>query len=179
MSLHQRPRHAGPAAGAGWAGPWRLRPRHGSLKCQSEAGFDAPAAGPGGRRRRFQKPADGPIVPMAWLLLRNEHIVYELCPELKGASFETLGAKVAELGPPSTSTSPLSWHESRRRRCGARRARRRTTFRGHVLDRALCRRRERPPAERSAVAATCAATGAGGEQQPGRDAHVLCLWVCQ
>ena len=27
--------------------------------------------------------------------------------------------------------------------------------------------------------ATCAATGAGGEQQPGRDAHVLCLWVCQ
>jgi len=31
MSLHQRPRHAGPAAGAGWAGPWRLRPRQGSL----------------------------------------------------------------------------------------------------------------------------------------------------
>ena len=139
----------------------------------------APTAGPGGRRRWFQEPAGGPIVPMAWLLLRNDHLVYELCPELKGASFEPLGAKVAELGPPSTSTSPLSWHESRRRRCGARRARRRTTFRGHVLDRALCRCRERPPAERSAVAATCAATGAGGEQQPGRDAHVLCLWVCQ
>ena len=31
MSLHQRPRYAGPAAGAGWAGPWRLRPQHGSL----------------------------------------------------------------------------------------------------------------------------------------------------
>eukprot|EP00964_Phaeocystis_antarctica_P046260 scaffold26717_cov38-Phaeocystis_antarctica.AAC.1 len=31
MSLHQRPRYAGPTAGAGWAGPWRLRPQHGSL----------------------------------------------------------------------------------------------------------------------------------------------------
>ena len=58
----------------------------------------APTAGPGGRRRWFQEPAGGPIVPMAWLLLRNDHLVYELCPELKGASFETLGAKVAELG---------------------------------------------------------------------------------
>ena len=35
---------------------------------------------------------------MAWLTLRNDHLVLELCPELKNASFETLGAKVAELG---------------------------------------------------------------------------------
>eukprot|EP00964_Phaeocystis_antarctica_P129212 scaffold93063_cov72-Phaeocystis_antarctica.AAC.1 len=31
MSLHQRPCHAGPAAGAVWAGLWRLRPRQGTL----------------------------------------------------------------------------------------------------------------------------------------------------
>eukprot|EP00964_Phaeocystis_antarctica_P021152 scaffold11711_cov110-Phaeocystis_antarctica.AAC.1 len=30
------PRHAGPAAGAGWAGPWRLRPRQGYSKCQND-----------------------------------------------------------------------------------------------------------------------------------------------
>ena len=35
---------------------------------------------------------------MACLTLRNDHLVLELCPELKNASFETLGAKVAELG---------------------------------------------------------------------------------
>ena len=65
---------------------------------ESEADSHPPTGGPGGRRRRFQEPAGGPIVPMAWLFLRNDHLVYELCPELKGASFETLGAKVAELG---------------------------------------------------------------------------------
>lgn len=64
----------------------------------SEAGVDAPTPGPGGRRRRFQEPAGGPIVPMAWLLLRNDKLVLYLCPELKDASFETLGAKVEELG---------------------------------------------------------------------------------
>jgi hypothetical protein len=31
-------------------------------------------------------------------MLRNDHLLLELCPELKNASFETLGAKVAELG---------------------------------------------------------------------------------
>ena len=35
---------------------------------------------------------------MAWLMLRNDHLLLDLCPELKNASFETLGAKVAELG---------------------------------------------------------------------------------
>ena len=35
---------------------------------------------------------------MAWLTLRNDHLLLDLCPELKNASFETLGAKVAELG---------------------------------------------------------------------------------
>ena len=35
---------------------------------------------------------------MAWLLLRNDKLVLYLCPELKDASFETLGAKVEELG---------------------------------------------------------------------------------
>jgi hypothetical protein len=35
---------------------------------------------------------------MAWLLLRNDQLVLYLCLELKDASFETLGAKVAELG---------------------------------------------------------------------------------
>ena len=58
----------------------------------------APTVGPGGRRRWFQEPGGGPIVPMACLTLRNDHLVLELCPELKNASFETLGAKVAELG---------------------------------------------------------------------------------
>ena len=35
---------------------------------------------------------------MAWLTLRNDHLLLDLCPDLKNASFETLGAKVAELG---------------------------------------------------------------------------------
>ena len=35
---------------------------------------------------------------MAWLTLRNDHLLLELCPDLENASFETLGAKVAELG---------------------------------------------------------------------------------
>ena len=64
----------------------------------SEAGVDAHTPGPGGRRRWFQEPGGGPIVPIAWLMLRNDHLLLELCPELKNASFETLGAKVAELG---------------------------------------------------------------------------------
>ena len=64
----------------------------------SEARLEAPTRGPGGRRRRFQEPGGGPIVPMAWQLLRNDHLMLDLCPELKNASFETLGAKVAELG---------------------------------------------------------------------------------
>ena len=64
----------------------------------SEAGVDAPPPGPGGRRRRFQELAGGPIVPMAWQLVRNDRLVLDLCPELKDASFETLSAKMAELG---------------------------------------------------------------------------------
>ena len=31
-------------------------------------------------------------------MLRNDHLLLDLCPDLKNASFETLGAKVAELG---------------------------------------------------------------------------------
>ena len=65
---------------------------------ESEAGFDAHPLVPGGRRRWFQAPGGGPIVPMAWLTLRNDHLLLDLCPDLENASFETLGAKVAELG---------------------------------------------------------------------------------
>ena len=35
---------------------------------------------------------------MAWQLVRNDLLVLDLCPELKDASFETLGAEMAELG---------------------------------------------------------------------------------
>ena len=48
----------------------------------SEAGVDAHTRGPGGRRRRFQELAGGPIVPMAWQLLRKWHFVYQFATEL-------------------------------------------------------------------------------------------------
>ena len=93
----------------------------------SEQGVEAPPSGPGGRRRRFQELASGPIVPMAWRLLRNDQLVLDLCPELKDASFETLGAEMAELGLTlrSASTSPPSWHkiiDAKKRRRPARTA---------------------------------------------------------
>jgi len=64
---------------------------------------------------------------MAWQLLRNDQLVLDLCPELKDASFETLGAEMAELGLTlrSASTSPPSWHkiiDAKKRRRPARTA---------------------------------------------------------
>ena len=61
------------------------------------------SVGPGGRRRWFQEPGGGPIVPMACLTLRNDHLLLELCPELKNASFETHLVAHAECGSPCVS----------------------------------------------------------------------------
>jgi len=62
---------------------------------------------------------------MAWLLLRNDQLVLYLCPELKDASFETLGAKVAQSwGSPSTFdiAAELARIDANRRRRPARTA---------------------------------------------------------